>query len=90
VYYVLLPPYFYIFLAQFPELIIHDAGYLLLDQNKLQRILSKPEITDEEWKFIQSHVENGIEYFHGATLPPFVMPFFITMNETMEAVTPAV
>ena len=59
----------------------HDAGYLLLDQNKLQRILSKPEITDEEWKFIQSHVENGIEYFHGATLPPSVRDAILYHHE---------
>jgi len=50
----------------------HDAGYLLLDQDRLRRILGKPSLTEEEAHFIHGHVRKGPEYFKGTRLPqPF-------------------
>jgi HD-GYP domain-containing protein (c-di-GMP phosphodiesterase class II) len=48
----------------------HDAGYLLLDQDRLRRILGKPILSEEEFRFIQSHARKGPEYFKGTRLPP--------------------
>jgi len=48
----------------------HDAGYLLLDQDRLRRLLGKPSLTEEESEFIHGHVRKGPEYFKGTRLPP--------------------
>jgi len=50
--------------------IAHDCGYLLLDKDRLQSIISKPEITEEEFEFIKQHTVKGVEYFQGIDLPP--------------------
>jgi energy-coupling factor transport system substrate-specific component len=47
----------------------HDCGYLMLDKDELQRIVSKPEITEEEFGFIQSHAVKGPQYFSDIDLP---------------------
>lgn len=47
----------------------HDCGYLMLDKDELQRIVSKPEITEEEFSFIQSHAVKGPLYFSEIELP---------------------
>ncbi len=47
----------------------HDAGYLMLDKDKLQEILAKPDISPQEFEFIQSHTIKGPEYFGEAELP---------------------
>lgn len=59
----------------------HDAGYLALDPNKLQRIISKADITDEDWKYLQTHVEKGIEYFNGTTLPTAIRDAILYHHE---------
>jgi HD-GYP domain-containing protein (c-di-GMP phosphodiesterase class II) len=41
----------------------------MLDQDKLQRIISKNEITDEDFAYIQTHPERGYEYFGEYKLP---------------------
>lgn len=52
--------------------IAHDAGYLVLDRDKLQRILARQEISDEDHRFIESHAKSGPDYFEGVKLPkPF-------------------
>jgi HD-GYP domain-containing protein (c-di-GMP phosphodiesterase class II) len=41
----------------------HDAGYLLLDEDRLKRILGKPVLAEEDFKFVRSHAKKGVEYF---------------------------
>jgi uncharacterized protein YoxC len=50
--------------------IAHDCGYLLLEKDKLQSIISRPEITEEDFEFIKQHTVKGLEYFQGVKLPP--------------------
>lgn len=47
----------------------HDCGYLMLDRDVLVRTISKPEITDEDFAFIQSHVIKGLSFFGDIDLP---------------------
>jgi HD-GYP domain-containing protein (c-di-GMP phosphodiesterase class II) len=47
----------------------HDAGYLLLDPDKLTRILGKPALSEEDFAFVRSHARKGVEYFKGTKLP---------------------
>ena len=47
----------------------HDAGYLMLDQERLQKIIAKTEITDEDMEFIQSHTIKGSLYFGELEIP---------------------
>ena len=47
----------------------HDAGYLLLDKNRLQRVLAKNNLNEEDFRFIRSHAKKGADYFSGAKLP---------------------
>ncbi len=47
----------------------HDAGYLLLDPDRLVRILGKPVLTEEDFEFIRSHTKKGVEYFKGMKMP---------------------
>ncbi|MGQ9615521.1 MAG: HD domain-containing phosphohydrolase [Spirochaetota bacterium] len=49
--------------------LVHDAGYLMLDKSKLQRIIMKTTITEEDFKFIRSHTNKGPQYFKGIKLP---------------------
>jgi HD-GYP domain-containing protein (c-di-GMP phosphodiesterase class II) len=49
--------------------VAHDAGYLVLDRDKLQRILSRQEITEEDHLYIASHAKYGPDYFEGVKLP---------------------
>jgi HD-GYP domain-containing protein (c-di-GMP phosphodiesterase class II) len=49
--------------------LVHDAGYLMLDSDRLRRILGKPALTEEEHRFIQSHARRGPECFKGTRLP---------------------
>jgi len=47
----------------------HDCGYLMLDHDTLVRTISKPEISEEDFAFIQSHVIKGLSYFGDIELP---------------------
>lgn len=47
----------------------HDCGYLMLDRDVLVRTISKPEITEEDFAFIQSHVIKGLSFFGDIDLP---------------------
>jgi hypothetical protein len=47
----------------------HDAGYLMLDADKLQMILAKPEINEEDFEFVKSHAVLGPAFFGEAELP---------------------
>jgi putative nucleotidyltransferase with HDIG domain len=47
----------------------HDAGYLLMDEDQLKRILGKPMLSDEDFEFIRGHPKKGLEYFKGVKLP---------------------
>ncbi len=47
----------------------HDAGYMLLDKNRLMRILAKPDLSKDDFKFIQGHPKKGLEYFKKVKLP---------------------
>jgi len=49
--------------------LVHDVGYLRLDQNRLKQLLAKPEITETEFRFIESHVKTGAEYFADEEVP---------------------
>jgi len=47
----------------------HDCGYLMLDQDNLQRIIGKQEIREEDFEFIKSHTVKGPLYFGETELP---------------------
>jgi energy-coupling factor transport system substrate-specific component len=47
----------------------HDCGYLIIDHDRLARIIAKKEIDEEEFAFLKTHVAAGIEYFQGIELP---------------------
>lgn len=47
----------------------HDAGYLVLDQDRLQAILAKNEISEEEFDFIQGHTTKAPQYFGDVDIP---------------------
>jgi len=49
--------------------LIHDVGYLYMDHEKLQTILYKTDITDEDFNFIKEHVDKGLEYFGDFDIP---------------------
>jgi HD-GYP domain-containing protein (c-di-GMP phosphodiesterase class II) len=62
----------------------HDAGYLMLEAGKIQRIISKGEITEDEWNFMQSHVENGIAFFGAADIPPVIRDAVLFHHERLD------
>ncbi len=41
--------------------LVHDVGYLMLDRSKLQRIIFKTAITEEDFKFIRSHTKKVLK-----------------------------
>ncbi len=47
----------------------HDAGYLVLDQDRLQQILGKTEIGEDDFEFIQSHTKKAPLYFGEIDIP---------------------
>jgi len=47
----------------------HDCGYLMLDRDRLIRTISKQEINEEDFLFIQSHVTLCTDYFGEINLP---------------------
>jgi HD-GYP domain-containing protein (c-di-GMP phosphodiesterase class II) len=47
----------------------HDAGYLVLDQDRLQSIIAKQDISEEDFQFIQSHTIQGPLYFGELDIP---------------------
>ena len=47
----------------------HDCGYLMLDRDRLVRTISKQEIDEEDFLFIQSHVTLCTDYFGEIELP---------------------
>lgn len=49
--------------------LVHDAGYLLLDKEKLDEVESKKELSGEEMKFIHQHPRKGVEYFKDLKIP---------------------
>jgi HD-GYP domain-containing protein (c-di-GMP phosphodiesterase class II) len=48
----------------------HDAGYLMINADQLQKIIGKAEITEEDFEVIKSHVNLGLNYFGDAELDP--------------------
>jgi len=59
----------------------HDAGYLLLDRDALQRILSKTVLSEEDFQLIRSHTKKGLEYFKGKKLPQEVKDAILYHHE---------
>jgi HD-GYP domain-containing protein (c-di-GMP phosphodiesterase class II) len=59
----------------------HDAGYLMLDPSELKRIISTPEINEDEWKYIQSHVTHGLDYFGEAEIPELIRDAILHHHE---------
>jgi HD-GYP domain-containing protein (c-di-GMP phosphodiesterase class II) len=49
--------------------LVHDCGYLMLNQDKLSRIIINNEISVEDFKFVQTHAISGINYFKEIDLP---------------------
>lgn len=47
----------------------HDCGYLMLDRDRLSRTISKQEIDEEDFAFIQTHATQGPYYFGDIDLP---------------------
>jgi putative nucleotidyltransferase with HDIG domain len=59
----------------------HDAGYLLLDPDKLTRILGKPALSEADYDFIRSHARKGIDYFKGTKLPQELKDAILSHHE---------
>jgi HD-GYP domain-containing protein (c-di-GMP phosphodiesterase class II) len=59
----------------------HDAGYLALDANELQRIIAKQEIGEEEIEFIKSHAASGLAYFGELEVPAFIRDAMLFHHE---------
>jgi putative nucleotidyltransferase with HDIG domain len=59
----------------------HDAGYLLLDPDKLTRILGKPVLSEEDFAFVRSHARKGVEYFKGTKLPQELKDAILSHHE---------
>jgi HD-GYP domain-containing protein (c-di-GMP phosphodiesterase class II) len=59
----------------------HDVGYLTLDVNELQRVISKTEITEEEFEFIKSHATSGLSYFGELEVPGFIRDAIASHHE---------
>jgi putative nucleotidyltransferase with HDIG domain len=49
--------------------LVHDIGYVLLDQDKLEEIAEKKDLTDKESDFIRTHPEKGVAYFKEFDIP---------------------
>jgi HD-GYP domain-containing protein (c-di-GMP phosphodiesterase class II) len=49
--------------------LVYDFGYLMLDKDKLQGIMLKTNISDEEFDFIKTHTNKGIDFFGDIELP---------------------
>jgi HD-GYP domain-containing protein (c-di-GMP phosphodiesterase class II) len=59
----------------------HDAGYLLLDKSRLQRVLAKNKLGEEDFRFIQSHAKKGVDYFSGTKLPKALREVILCHHE---------
>jgi HD-GYP domain-containing protein (c-di-GMP phosphodiesterase class II) len=55
--------------AVYRTALAHDVGYLLLDKNRLQRVLAKSKLSEEDFRFIQTHARKGVDWFAGSKLP---------------------
>ncbi len=49
--------------------IAHDFGYLMMDTEKLQNIMYKTEITEDDFEFIKGHTTQGIDFFKSFVIP---------------------
>lgn len=49
--------------------IAHDAGYLMLEPDRLAGILQKKELDAGDFEFIKSHTLKGPDYFEGQEIP---------------------
>jgi HD-GYP domain-containing protein (c-di-GMP phosphodiesterase class II) len=59
----------------------HDAGYLMLDVNELQKVIAKPEISEEDFEFIKTHAVQGPSYFGDLEIPQFIRDAMICHHE---------
>lgn len=59
----------------------HDAGYLMLDRDKLKRILGKTSLTEDDYRFIRSHARKGLEYFKGVQVPQAIRDAILSHHE---------
>jgi HD-GYP domain-containing protein (c-di-GMP phosphodiesterase class II) len=62
----------------------HDAGYLALDANRIQRIISKREISVEDRAYIKGHVAGGLAYFGTEDLPEYMKGAILYHHERMD------
>ncbi|HBD95768.1 MAG TPA: hypothetical protein DDY71_11775 [Spirochaetia bacterium] len=49
--------------------IAHDFGYLMMDKERLQTIMYKTDISEEDFQFIQDHTSQGITFFKSYIIP---------------------
>jgi putative nucleotidyltransferase with HDIG domain len=59
----------------------HDAGYLILDRDKLKRILGKTTLEEDDYHFIRAHAKKGLEYFKGVQVPPAIRDAILSHHE---------
>jgi len=59
----------------------HDCGYLVLDRDRLQATIAKPEITEDDFEFIKSHTVKGISFFEGAQPPKAIQEAILYHHE---------
>lgn len=59
----------------------HDCGYLVLDRDRLQATIAKPEITEEDFEFIKSHTVKGISFFEGGQPPKAIQEAILYHHE---------
>jgi putative nucleotidyltransferase with HDIG domain len=59
----------------------HDAGYLMLDRDKLKRILGKTSLTEDDYRFIRSHARKGLEHFKGVQVPQAIRDAILSHHE---------
>jgi HD-GYP domain-containing protein (c-di-GMP phosphodiesterase class II) len=59
----------------------HDCGYLVLDRDRLQATIAKPEITEDDFEFIKSHTVKGISFFEGGQPPKAIQEAILYHHE---------
>jgi HD-GYP domain-containing protein (c-di-GMP phosphodiesterase class II) len=59
----------------------HDCGYLMLDKGRLQAIIAKQEITEDDFEYVKSHVVKGPSFFEGAKIPKAIKEAILSHHE---------
>jgi len=62
----------------------HDAGYLVLDANELQRIMGQSDISEAEFDLIKSHAAIGPQYFTEADVPDYMRDAMLYHHERID------